>query len=1447
MSFQVQAQGENEQILLHREWMKKNMQTEFSSEARLLIAAAEAVASYSYEKENITIIAAAGNIVPGLSDYARFKSEKHLDPKESRKIKAAKDIVDTAKKKFAENAEVLSHCFYNLACLLVNFDEHGSLAAIKEACKYQHQLSSLHPKSSYTEELYLYEITQIFISLLIDGDNPQHFNKTFSLEKEILEFYKTNPESRNKAEIYSALASIKRNTGFISDSNQAHLNILFCDGYEYPAYCERNNTTTFIANGMYYYQEAVAISERTLGKYHPDAFYYRLNELYMRMGTDEFYSIDAEIENLYKYAKEYFPIGSPITADAKMAQWELYSLYDEKMDETASYSSLLKDFENYYGKNNSEYISHLERLACIRLKAGYFKNNLENDGVQLLDDFTQLSQNFFKDNVASYLLAHFNLLDIFRMYDSDRFNKKVKELVNMYTENNQHPDWKKVLFGMQFTDYINQNYYSADAVQVQELLLKEIEMIGGTEYIFYMEQNHNLAIYLESNRKPDDAEKQYKKVIELMKHKNMSIISPSIRYAEFLQNPKRIKDSEKVLVEALNDDNTDKDSPDYVMALLSLGKMYLNDKDKSLEDIKPIFEKAIPLYLSYENEMTSEMVRGYLDIASYYIYTNKKDSVEKYYLKGSEKYEAMGASYDYNHMEFNNNLFGFYLNYGEDFKAEQLTEKHINYLKESGQLNTTAYLEFLWNRVLLSQWRTPTDYLKQVHAAKPMIEHILEIYQQSGRSQDIKYNYTLKVNCFLIQVLINLCNSSDQEEIPEKNKDVFQAMINQCKTQLKDAIQALLEMEKEFPEYFKPYDCKQHAFYPLLVQTLGFYYERIEQNIEKSKLYYLLEIESNNLRHGKTSFSSRKMAKLYEAEQNWEKALYYNTQCYQSLESFPAYEQLYIINNQNQLNYTLGKYKEAAPVAMKLCEKVQTFILDNFDYISSNERSNFLNEYGNSGLGVNILLDKVPDTLSATAYNAALFDKGLLLHSWERIRHSILKSGNEHLIACMDTINRLNTQLKEINMTPDNLDQTSISTYTLQEAIERLEKNLSVQTQEFRSKNMKKRGWTDIKSKLQKNEAAIEYLLTDSNLVALIVKTDSKIPQYVNLGNAQKYYALLQSLETFPSDTKAKRLYSYGKSELYKLLWEPMEPYLKGTNTIYYSPVAFLHHISFQAIPVSSDSCLIDKYKLFRLSTTAQLVEPSDNGKIKSAVLFGGIYYSEDQSSGMQHQNLTQRAAIEEEFPYLTETSKEVDQIAGFLKEKGINVRTVKEMAGTEQSFYELDNNSPDIIHLATHGFFISGNENIEKNKFLNKYPNARYSSMQRSGLAFVGANATWQGKSVQDKEDGILTSNELSLLNLDKTDLVVLSACETGLGDVNNEGVWGLQRGFKEAGAHSMIISLWNVNDAATSLMMQEFYKKWLGGMNKQDAFTYALKTLKVNYPDPYYWASFILLDGIH
>ena len=132
---------------------------------------------------------------------------------------------------------------------------------------------------------------------------------------------------------------------------------------------------------------------------------------------------------------------------------------------------------------------------------------------------------------------------------------------------------------------------------------------------------------------------------------------------------------------------------------------------------------------------------------------------------------------------------------------------------------------------------------------------------------------------------------------------------------------------------------------------------------------------------------------------------------------------------------------------------------------------------------------------------------------------------------------------------------------------------------------------------------------------------------------------------------------------------------------------------------------------------------------------------------------------------------------------------------------------------------------------------------MLRSGLALAGVN-TWlrAGVPPAEAEDGLLTAEDVSGLDLLATELVVLSACETGLGMVHaGEGVFGLRRAFVLAGARTLVMSLWKVPDQQTQELMEEFYRRILDGQPRADALREAQLAMKAKYPDPLYWGAFI------
>jgi CHAT domain-containing protein len=197
------------------------------------------------------------------------------------------------------------------------------------------------------------------------------------------------------------------------------------------------------------------------------------------------------------------------------------------------------------------------------------------------------------------------------------------------------------------------------------------------------------------------------------------------------------------------------------------------------------------------------------------------------------------------------------------------------------------------------------------------------------------------------------------------------------------------------------------------------------------------------------------------------------------------------------------------------------------------------------------------------------------------------------------------------------------------------------------------------------------------------------------------------------------------------------------------------------------------------------------------------------------------------------------------LSSKGVQVKMVSTTAASEESCKKLDGHSPAIMHLATHGFFLpEPKDSIKTNQLQNPFALSK-DPLMRSGIVLAGANEAWNGKQPPPgMEDGVLTAYEIAQMDLHQTQLVVLSACETALGDLQgSEGVFGLQRAFKIAGVKNLIVSLWQVPDKETVELMSAFYSNLLSGKPVREAFYLAQKEMRSKY-SPFYWGAFVLIE---
>ncbi len=562
-------------------------------------------------------------------------------------------------------------------------------------------------------------------------------------------------------------------------------------------------------------------------------------------------------------------------------------------------------------------------------------------------------------------------------------------------------------------------------------------------------------------------------------------------------------------------------------------------------------------------------------------------------------------------------------------------------------------------------------------------------------------------------------------------------------------------------------------------------------------------------------------------------------------------------------------------------------VKNKFSYFSENERDLYLptkNESLDVIKSYTYNYSSKNPKIGDFAFNNELFTKGLLLNTSLQIQNTVLQSGDPTLIGSWNYLRNLKRQISVLQSKP--LSHV-VDINKMEAQADSLDKVLTQKSQLYKqSQEDMQVKWQDVQSNLKPDEAAIEFICfnyynkryTDSIMYcALILKKNSPYPEMIPLFEEKQLDSISVSTKyrddteeiiseqyrgvVLESKTALEASLHFG-SKLYNLVWKPLEASLKSIKTVYYAPSGKLHQVAFAAIPVDSTFLLSDKYNLHQVTSTRQIIKSNNvTSDIQNAVLFGGIQYELDNKQLAQVQTTTETGYLSafvsdstqrsNSFNYLKGTAEEVTGISEQFKNKKLPDQLYTGITASEAAFKKLNGTNTNIIHIATHGFFLPIEESKREDMRFINFDNERRNvivknPLLRSGLIMAGANRAWRGDSIPDNwEDGILTAHEISQINLTKTDLVVLSACETALGDIKgSEGVFGLQRAFKMAGVQTLIMSLWKVPDAQTSQLMQGFYKYWLSGMTKHDAFKKAQNEVRTANRNPYYWAAFVMVD---
>ncbi len=1075
------------------------------------------------------------------------------------------------------------------------------------------------------------------------------------------------------------------------------------------------------------------------------------------------------------------------------------------------------------GESHPDYAQTLNILATLHYYSGNY-----NDAINLGKQASDILKATLGDGDPAYAQSLGNLADFYAT--TGNYNEAIK-LGNTTKEifrkalGEGHPDYARALNNLSLYYYDTGRYTEAIALGTQAADIRKEAL--GEGHPDYIQSVSYLAEYNAKLGKYDEALRLGSIVLDF---KKATLGEGNPEYAMALNNLARYNSNIGNYTEAIQLGSTASDiikrtygtgHPDYAMVLGNLASFNSSMGNyaeaiwlgtEAAETIKKIFGEGHPDYASAIDNLANYNFQA----------GNTTKAIELGKLAMKIRLQTLGA----NHPDYAtslNNLASYHAANANFNDAIKLQNAAIDIRSKALGTNHPDYAQSLAN--LASYYSSIGNYNEAIRLGKTAL--------------DIRKN-TLG------------------EHHPDYAKSLLSLADFNSKSGNKDEAVNLVTLAMEIDKNSLG---ENHPAYAASLSNLAVYYSEQGDYKEAIRLATIaMQIDEYNFgsNHPDFATSMSNLAVYYSMDGNYNEAIRLETAAAEIRRKTLGEEHPYYarsINNLAAYNLYVGNYEAASQQLNIRYNLTNTYVLKNFSTMTAQERTNFWTIH--SVFFSNTLpfaAYKHPDpTTNTLAYNGQLFSKGLLLNAELEIQKLIEKSGDKNFADKFNKIRSDRATLDHLYQLPPQ--KRHINADSLAAVIEREEKQLVETSKELGDYTRQLSiNWQDIQSKLTDTDVAIEFanFIDDDKpvYVALVLKKNMQAPELVKI-----------SVQT--SDSTAY----YTTADLYNRIWQPLQKYIAGTKNVYFAPSGKLHSIAIEYLPDDSGEIFAMKYNAYRLTSTRELAlsKPSNPGK--KAAVYGGIVYTFSKGDwqdlkdrkdeivaefrdipDFEDEDGTQRAGI----GFLKGAQIEAEEVTDILREGEYLVSASSDVNATEESFKLLSGSGIKIMHIATHGFYEPEGKKKSFSDYLTKgnENNKEDLSLSRSGLFLAGAASAIDPNKRKDipegVDDGILTAKEISRLDFQGLDLVVLSACQTGLGAITGEGVFGLQRGFKKAGAQTIIMSLWKVDDAATKDLMTEFYKNLIDGMSKRESFMEAQGLLRIKYQDPKKWAAFIMVDGM-
>ena len=559
-----------------------------------------------------------------------------------------------------------------------------------------------------------------------------------------------------------------------------------------------------------------------------------------------------------------------------------------------------------------------------------------------------------------------------------------------------------------------------------------------------------------------------------------------------------------------------------------------------------------------------------------------------------------------------------------------------------------------------------------------------------------------------------------------------------------------------------------------------------------------------------------------------------------------------LISNLAVTYWALNKPQEAIPLFKKSMELGTRQISYVFPNLNETEQVQFYQKLKEDFERFNTMViqwaDK-DDELIAQMFQNRTILKSLQFFTHQRRKNHIGLKNDPELNELVSRVKDCRDRLGHLYQLPLDLVNDGTRVAALEKEIDALEKRISLRSSEaLYAGNLTSEEvhWKTLVSKLQPDDAIVEIVRFRK-----YDRQSSRNKEVFGFADSVYYAALILTNETREKpelvifkdgNNLESRFYYYYKNAMrynvvdhlsYHFFWRPLESRLEGKSRIFLSADGVFHKVNVNTLrdPLMK-KFLLEKYDIVHLLNPIQFLEnrsPVSNAK-RDAVLMGDPVFDVDLKTPRE------RSLEFSHFGGLPGTEEELRAIDKLLRERSWKTSLYLKGAATESNLKAV--HSPTILHLASHGFFSSD--------IVSLNTEAKKEFLFHSGIALTGANKSISSGSTAFDNDGIVTAFEVMNLDLTNTRLVVLSACETGLGKIENgEGVFGLQRSFMQAGARNVLISLWKVDDAATRDLMIKFYGYLAEGESMHDSLKKAQSDQARIVSNPSLWGGFVLVGN--